>query len=82
MSRAKDEFLAQVVQEKDAFLNQVIQDKEAFLNQVIQAKDAYWEKAVRAKDDRILEQDVQIEYYRNLFPLRAYRGLKRLVGKS
>jgi hypothetical protein len=49
---------------------------------VIREKDAHFEQAIQAKDNRILEQDALIEYYRNLFPLRAYRGLKRLVGKK
>jgi glycosyltransferase involved in cell wall biosynthesis len=75
LSRAKDGFLAQVVQEKDAFLNQIIRDKDAFLNQVMRDKDAYWENVVQSKD-------AQIEYYRQLLPVRIYRGIKRLVGKS
>jgi len=45
------------------------------LNQVIREKDAFWEQVVQAKD-------AQIEYYRQLLPVRMYRGLKRLVGKS
>ena len=75
LSRAKDGFLAQVVQEKDAFLNQIIRDKDAFLNQALQDKDAFWENVVQSKD-------AQIEYYRQLLPVRIYRGMKRLVGKS
>ena len=51
------------------------QAKDGFLAKVVQEKDAFWEQVVHAKD-------AQIEYYRQLPPLRMYRGLKRLVGKS
>jgi hypothetical protein len=82
VEQAKDAFLEQVVQAKEEFLAQVIHDKDAYFEQAAQAKDAYFEQAIQAKDNRIQEQEAQIVYYRNLFPLRAYRGLKRLVGKK
>jgi glycosyltransferase involved in cell wall biosynthesis len=82
VEQAKEAFLAQVVNEKDEFLARVVREKDGFLEQVIREKDAHFEQAIQAKDNRILEQDALIEYYRNLFPLRAYRGLKRLVGKK
>jgi Glycosyl transferases group 1 len=75
LSQAKDAFLAQVVKEKDAFFNRSVQEKDAFLEQVIREKDAFWGQVVESKD-------AQIEYYRQLLPVRMYRGLKRLVGKQ
>jgi len=77
----KDAFLAQVVTDKDAFLSQVISEKDEFLEKVVREKDAYFEQAIQAKDNRIREQDAEIEHYRNILPLRVYRGLKRLAGK-
>ena len=78
----KDAFLDQVVHEKDAFLDQVVHEKDVFLDQVIREKDAFFEQALQAKDNRIQEQEMLIEHYRQLFPMRVYRGLKRLIGKS
>ena len=71
-----------MVQEKDAFLAQVEREKDGFLERVIQEKDAYFDQAIQAKDNRIQEQEAEIEHYRNLLPLRIYRGIKRLAGKS
>lgn len=82
IEQAKDAFLAQVVKDKDAFLAQVVSEKDKFLEEVIREKDAYFEQAIEAKDNRIQEQDAEIEHYRNLLPLRVFRGLKRLIGKS
>jgi glycosyltransferase involved in cell wall biosynthesis len=80
VEQAKDAFLAQVVQGKEEFLAQVVSEKDEFLGKVIREKDAFFEQAIQAKDNRIREQDAEIEHYRNLFPLRVYRGLKRLTG--
>jgi hypothetical protein len=62
-------------QAKDEFLTQVVREKDEFLAQVIREKDDYYGQVIR-------EKDAVIEHYRNLLPLRVYRGLKHLIGRS